>query len=148
MNEKVIQTLLGELQKISRAETVIGDAIRSGDNTIVPISRVQIGFGAGSTIPNESADGKGSGDKGLNGNRSWNGSGVGGGIRVEPVACIVVNKDGKAQLLQFSEPNLSTTARIIDLVPEVMERLGLTKGDHEKDEPEKTVPPKKSKTKD
>lgn len=119
--EKILHTLLSELQKISRAETVVGQAIQSGSSTIVPISRVQIGFGAGGTGTGEG------GGMDLSGSRR-SGSAIGGGIRVEPVACVVVDSEGRAQLLALSG-NTSTISKAIDLVPEVLERLGLSKDD-------------------
>ena len=120
MIEKMLHTLMGELQKISRAETVIGEAIPSGDSTLVPICRVQIGFGAGGSLPENEQRVEGKSTKA-------SGAALGGGIRVEPVACVVVDKTGRAQLLQLSGGTSSTVGKVIDLVPEVLERLGLTR---------------------
>ena len=120
MIEKMLQTLLSEFQKISRTENVIGEAIQCGDSMVIPISKVQIGFGVATTggAATDSQDSK---------NGRMRGSGSGGGIRVEPVACIVIEKSGRAQLLQLSSPNYSNVGRVIDLVPEVLDRLGLIK---------------------
>lgn len=119
MDEKIVQTLLSELQKISRAETVVGEAIQSGGATIVPISRVQIGFGAG--------DAGGNGNGGVEHGSRTQFAGLGGGIRVEPVACVVVNREGQAQLLSLSSQAQNTVAKAIDLLPEVLDRFGISK---------------------
>lgn len=124
MIDNLLHTLLSELQKISKAQTVIGDPIQSGDVTIVPISKVQIGFGVGQTAPGQTqqADGKPP-------RQGISTSGSGGGIRVEPVACIVVNKEGHAQLLHLAGATQTTISKAIDLVPEVLDRLGFVRED-------------------
>ena len=122
MIEKMLHTLLSEFQKISRTENVIGEPIQCGNSMVIPISRVQIGFGV-ATTGGATAEGE------VSKNNRMKGAGSGGGIRVEPVACIVVDKSGHAQLLQLSSPSYSNVGKAIDLVPEVMERLGLIKDD-------------------
>lgn len=119
MIDNLLHTLLSELQKISQAQTVIGDPIQSGEVTIVPISKVQIGFGVGQTAPGAA------GEVPVRGGISTSGSG--GAIRVEPVACIVVNKEGHAQLLHLAGATQTTISKAIDLVPEVLDRLGFVK---------------------
>ena len=117
MIEEMLHTLLGELQKISRAETVVGQPITLGDAVLVPISRVQIGFGAGTTGRSK--------DDVAPGERGFRAAGSGGGIRVEPVACVIMDKTGRAQLLHLTSGTSSAVSKAIDLVPEVLERLGL-----------------------
>lgn len=116
MIEKMLQTLLGELQKISKAETVVGEAITCGESVIIPISRVQIGFGAATAGENLEANEASRSDR-------LKGAGIGGGIRVEPAACVVVDKTGRAQLLPLQQSASSTLVKALDLVPEVLEKF-------------------------
>jgi len=116
--EKMLQSLMSEIQKISRADTVIGQPIKSGESTIVPICQVHIGFGAAGMTPNPKEEKNPS---------DFSGTGIGGGIRVDPVACVIVDKNGRAQLLQISGGTSSTVGKVIDLVPEVLDRFGLTR---------------------
>jgi uncharacterized spore protein YtfJ len=124
--QEILKTLLGELKSIARSETVVGDPIRAGDTTIVPVSRVNIGFGVGG----------GDMDGELPTSRPSKGhagvAGTGGGISVDPVAFIVVNPEGRAQLLPL-RGSISQVARVIDLVPEVLDRLmkGRSNGENE-----------------
>ena len=45
--EKLAETLLEKLRFITKAETVIGNPIQAGESTVVPVSRVSVGFGFG-----------------------------------------------------------------------------------------------------
>ena len=58
--------------------------------------------------------------------RAWDGRKFGGastaGVRVEPVAFLVI-KDGITRVLPVAMPAMSTADRVIDMVPEVMDRV-------------------------
>ena len=73
--EKLAETLLEKLRFITQAETVIGQPIQAGESTVVPVSRVSVGFGFGGHA--------GKGDT----------SASGGGASVEPVAFLVIKGD-------------------------------------------------------
>ena len=45
--EKLAETLLEKLRYITKAETVIGEPIQAGESTVIPVSRVSVGFGFG-----------------------------------------------------------------------------------------------------
>ncbi len=115
LNE-VINGLLAEIRKISDSETVVGKPIVVGDATIVPVSKLSIGFGTGTlegkaTAPGGRADGY------------FEGGGAGGGIRIEPQAFVVVDKSGQAQLLSLKDSKVSAVSRAIELVPQVLDRV-------------------------
>lgn len=99
-----MQVLLDRLHDLVQTETVIGKPIVAGGVTLIPISRVSIGFGAG-----ESAKGDHSNQGGA------------GGLRVEPLGFVVV-ADGKAQILpvKAGEPALY---RLVDMLPDVWETV-------------------------
>lgn len=83
MENKVVETLatlLKELQKYGTAESVIGKELHIGEITVVPITRISLGVGAGG----------GTKDK-----KQVGGSGAGGsgGLKVEPIAFLVIQKD-------------------------------------------------------
>ena len=42
--ESILKVLLGNLEKISKAETVAGQPIQADKTTIIPVSKVTIGF--------------------------------------------------------------------------------------------------------
>ncbi|MYI63901.1 MAG: sporulation protein, partial [Gemmatimonadetes bacterium] len=45
--ESLVERVLGELHRIVQTETVIGQPFQSGDLTIIPVSKISFGFGAG-----------------------------------------------------------------------------------------------------
>ena len=63
----VIKTALDQMQYMAKTETVIGEPIVSGPVTLIPVSKVSIGFAAG---------GSGQAEK------RGSGAGTGGGISV------------------------------------------------------------------
>ncbi len=111
----LISTLLSEMQRISSSETVVGKPIRVGDATIIPISKLGLGFGAGI------ADGKGT--RRETADASLGGAGAGGGISVDPQAFIVVDKNGTAQLLSLKQNKESIITRAIELLPQMVDKV-------------------------
>lgn len=114
--QDILATLLKQVESIARSETVVGEPIVAGDTTIIPVSHITIGFGVGGGA----MDGELPTSRATKG--KFEASGVGGGISVDPVAFIVVTKDGKAQLLPL-KGGTSQISRVIDLVPQVLDRV-------------------------
>ena len=77
--ESLVERVLGELHRIVQTETVIGQPFQAGDLTIIPVSKISFGFGAGG-----GQEGKGQ-------------SGTGGGANIEPIAFLIVDADGRVQ---------------------------------------------------
>ncbi|HEY8515729.1 MAG TPA: spore germination protein GerW family protein [Candidatus Binatia bacterium] len=110
---KIITALLAGMREISASETVVGAPIRSGDTTIIPVSKVTLGFGTGTAgSRNETPSGVES-------------SAIGGGLSVDPQAFIVVDGEGRAQLLSLKDSRSATVLRAIELLPSVLRQLGL-----------------------
>jgi uncharacterized spore protein YtfJ len=109
--KEITQTLLAEIHRISGSETVVGKPMKLGDATIVPVCKLTIGFGTGTV------KGRGGGTTGAEG------GGAGGGISVEPVAFFAVDKDGGTRLLTLKDSRTAALTRVVDLVPEVLDRV-------------------------
>jgi len=107
MIEELLQAVLPELRQMAKAQTVVGEPIQAGESTVVPVSKVSVGFGAGG--------GEGESSKGK-------GSGTGGGAMIEPVAFIVIT-EGKVKLVPLTAKD-TTIGKVIDLVPEILDRVG------------------------
>jgi len=45
--EDLVKTVLSELREITKTETVVGEPIKVGKTTILPVSRISVGFGVG-----------------------------------------------------------------------------------------------------
>ncbi|MFQ6617510.1 MAG: GerW family sporulation protein [Fidelibacterota bacterium] len=107
--EKLISTVISKLREVVKTETVVGEPIQAEKAVIIPVSKVTIGFGAGGGEGKESKKGVGSG------------GGAGGGATIEPVAFIVVS-EGKASLLPLVAKE-ATLAKVIDLIPDIINKL-------------------------
>lgn len=107
---------MGQLATISKAETVTGTPIQADKTTIIPVSKVTIGFAA--------AGSDAGGEAQMTGSRKAKISvgGTGGGISVEPIAFIVVGPDGKPQLLPV-KGTINSVARVIDMIPDAVAKL-------------------------
>ena len=97
--ENLAETLLEKLRWISQAETVVGKPIQSGDTTIVPVSRVSVGFG-------------------VTGNSDTERRGSGGGARVDPIAFLVIRGDDVKVMPVNKETSI--LSKVSDLIPEVL----------------------------
>ncbi len=106
---QTLDTLLEKIRILAQAETVVGKAVSAPDGTvIVPISKVTVGFGAGGS----SKDGK-------------ENVGTGAAASIVPVAFLVI-RDGRADLVPLDKASLQFS-KIIDLVPDLLDRVGLHK---------------------
>ena len=109
-----IESLMSEAMKNIKGmvdvNTIVGDVVTTDDGTtIIPISRVAFGFGAGG-----SEFGQGDSSKKF-------GGGSGAGVSINPVAFLIVNKD-HIRLLPV-DTTMSTVDRVIDVIPEVVSKF-------------------------
>ena len=118
-NEKVnpigelMQTTMENVRNILQVDTVVGDPIVTPDGiTLVPISKISIGFGGG---------GVEFGPKRKDGPQPY-GGGNATGVQIEPFGFLVI-KDGVVRMINVTPPANNTVDRIIDLVPQVMDRV-------------------------
>lgn len=89
--KELLRDMVEEMKTVAKTETVIGDPIEVAGFTLIPISRVALGFGGGT--------GHGEGDDEAKHSKGLGEGGAGGGgIRVEPAAFIVVH-EGKLEVM-------------------------------------------------
>ncbi len=99
-----------KVREMVDANNIVGEPITTPDGvTLIPISRVSFGFGSGG------------GDYGKPGQNNFGGGG-GAGVRVEPMAFLVV-KGGVTRMLPVGTPAITTVDRVIELVPELFDRV-------------------------
>ena len=113
MAEHPIQNLMNvtmdKIRQMVDSNTIVGEPITTPDGvTLIPVSRLSYGFGCGG------------GDYGKNKENS--GAGCGAGVRVEPMAFLVV-KGGVTRMLPVAAPAITTVDRAIELVPQVLDRV-------------------------
>lgn len=120
--EATIKEIAGELERIATTKTVVGEPITAAGKTIIPISKITMGFGAG-------------GGEGKKETESGYGGGGGAGAKIEPVAFIMISEE-EAKIFRISEKNDvgSILSSLPDVVPDLMDKLKGMKGKHKKEE--------------
>ena len=104
-----VEALFQGIDGVISSKTVVGDAIHIGDTIILPLVDVSFGIGAGAF----KADNK---DKGA--------GGIGG--KITPSAVLVI-KNGQTKLVNIK--NQDTITKILDMVPDVVDRFTSRKED-------------------
>lgn len=86
--QDLLKISLAEIERILNAQSVVGEPIKIGDSTLIPLLSLGFCFGAGG--------GAGKGEMGSKemGKGEGAGAGVGGGGGVKPVAMIVIDSRG------------------------------------------------------
>ena len=118
--EQILKTLLDEIKTIARTETILGDPINVGANTIIPVCRIMLGFGAGGG-EGEIQEKKGGGA----------GGGGGGGVKVEPAAFIVIKGD-EVTVLGAKPGKLEGLFEAVPGIIEKIQQIKKTKKEEEK----------------
>ena len=112
-----VQSLFKGMDGFLTTKTVVGDAVRFDDGTIVlPLVDVSFGVAAGA-FANE------------NGSETKNNGGGGMGAKIQPSAVLVI-KDGNSKLVNVK--NQDGMTKILDMVPGIVEKFS-KKGDKEND---------------
>ena len=124
-----LESLFKGMDAFITTKTVVGDAVRFEDGTIIlPLVDVSFGVAAGA-FTNVFTDEGSNGGKN-NGNKSNGGGGMGG--KIQPSAVLVI-KDGVSKLVNVK--NQDSVTKILDMVPDFVDRFSKKDGkDEEKNE--------------
>ncbi len=103
---EVLKTALDQIQYIAKTKTVFGDPIEVGEVTLIPVSKVSIGFAAGGANSEK---------------RSGAGTGTGGGVQIIPVAFISISGE-KIHIHQVekSDPGFS---KLVAMAPDIFKKV-------------------------
>ena len=112
LNE-LISTTMEHVRTMADANTIIGTPIQAEGVTLIPVSRMSFGVAGGGT---EFSTKKQTGPDGSFG------GGSGASAKLEPVAFLVV-REGSVKLLPVAPPPATTVDRVIDTVPEVVDKV-------------------------
>ena len=111
----VVESLLKGMDTILSTKTVVGEATQIGDTIILPLVDVSFGVGAGAGVNDEK--------------KTQNGAdGLGG--KMTPSAVLVIGKNGSARLVNIK--NQDTVTKILDMVPDILDRFGKKDKEEEK----------------
>ena len=99
------------IKKMVDVDTIVGNPLKTDNGeTIIPVSKVSFGFGAGGS--EFDSDRKSSADQ------PPFGGGSGGGVSITPIAFLVVNQSGVE--LKHLEERTSLYERLLDQAPKVI----------------------------
>ena len=110
---ELMKTTLENVRAMADANTIIGTPIVADGVTLIPVSKMSFGVAGGGTEFST---------KKQTGPDSNFGGGSGASAKLEPVAFLVV-REGGVKLLPVAPPPATTVDRVIDTVPEVVDKV-------------------------
>lgn len=110
---ELVKGAMESIKDMLGSEQVIGKPITTPNgDVVIPVTQLTFGFGAGgSDIPSKNAQQPENGF----------GGGTGGGVRIKPVAFLVIS-DGRIKLLPITDQS-SAIDKILDIVPDILDRF-------------------------
>lgn len=105
---ELLQVSMNQIKDMIDANTIIGTPLHQENITIIPISKVHLGFVSG-----------GSDIKNIKDNPLF-GGGTGGGVSLVPIAFLIV-KTNEVELLSVND-DTHIVEKLIDLVPKTVEK--------------------------
>lgn len=110
----MLEQTIAKIREMVDVNSVVGTPITTPDGvTIIPVSRVSIGFGGG---------GSDFVSKNLNKQENPFGGGAGGGVKINPVAFLII-KEGSVRMLPVAAPANTTADRVVEMVPDVLDKV-------------------------
>ena len=109
----MLNNTIGKIREMLDANSVIGEAIVCEGITIIPISKLSVGLaGGGSDFVS----------KNVNHHENPFGGGVGAGLKVTPVAFLII-KDGNVRMMPVANPANTTADRLVEMIPDTLDRI-------------------------
>lgn len=110
----MLENTIAKIREMVDVNSVVGDPITTADGvTIIPISKVSIGLGGG---------GSDFVSRHVNHQENPFGGGVGAGIKVTPVAFLII-KEGSVRMLPVAAPANTTADRLVEMVPDTLDKI-------------------------
>ncbi|MEQ2455190.1 GerW family sporulation protein [Flavonifractor hominis] len=111
---ELITTTMQKIREIADVNTIVGQPIHAEGVTIIPISKLSIGFASGGS-DFATKNQKPESDNAF-------GGGGGAGVNLTPVAFLVVKGD-TVKLMPVAPAPGSTVDRVVEMVPEVIDKI-------------------------
>ena len=107
---------MSKIKEMVDVNTIIGNPIVAADGTtVIPVSKVSFGFGAGgSEFASKHA---------ASGSPLAFGGGSGAGVTVSPVCFLVIGRDGSANILGISAQASDTVDRLVEMIPGAINKV-------------------------
>ena len=110
----LMTTTMQKLREIADVNTIVGKPILAGEITIIPISKLTVGFASGGsdfTSKNQKPEDDNS-----------FGGGSGAGVKIEPVAFLVI-REGTTRVLPVAMPPMTTLDRVVEMMPDLVDKV-------------------------
>ena len=110
----LLTNTMQKIRELAEANTIVGEPIRTENVTIIPVSKVSVGFASGGsdfTTKNQKPE-----------TDNAFGGGSGAGVNISPVAFLIVKGD-TVKLLPVAPPASSTLDRVVEMAPEVIDKV-------------------------
>ena len=109
----MLSDTISRIREMVDVNSVVGQPIVTADGvTIIPVSKISVGFGGGGSDYAKAPAGK---DMPF-------GGGVGGGAKVTPI-CFLIVKDGNVRMMPVATPANTTADRIVEMVPDTLDKI-------------------------
>lgn len=110
----MLDSTIAKIREMVDVNSVVGDPVTTPEGvTIIPISKISVGFGGG---------GSDFVSKNVNHQDNPFGGGVGAGVKVTPVAFLIV-KEGSVRMLPVATPANTTADRLVEMVPDTLDKI-------------------------
>ena len=105
----MLENTIKKIREMVDVNSVIGNPITTPDGTtIIPVSKVSVGFGGGGSDFTK--------------NTEAFGGGAGGGVKVTPI-CFLIVQNGSVRMMPVAAPASTTADRLVEMVPDTLDKL-------------------------
>lgn len=112
---ELMSTTMQKIREMVDVNTIVGQPISTPDGvTLIPVSKLSFGFASGGsdfTTKNQKPDAA-----------NAFGGGSGAGVNISPVAFLIIRGES-VRLLNVDPPAASTVDRVVEMVPEVVDKV-------------------------
>ena len=106
----MLENTIAKIREMVDVNSVIGAPITTPDGvTIIPVSKVSVGFGGGGSDYAKST-------------KDAFGGGAGGGVKVTPI-CFLIVQNGSVRMMPVAAPASTTADRLVEMVPDTLDKL-------------------------
>lgn len=124
---EIIKNSLDSVKEIAGVDTIIGEPISTPSGvSIIPVSKVSMGFASGGLDYDKSAEGSTEEDKAAAAKKASKqprrfGGGGGTGISVTPIGFLVINPDGQVSMINVGAPE-GNGNNVVDSLTALLEK--------------------------
>ena len=110
----MLDSTIAKVREMVDVNSVVGEPIVTNDGvTIIPVSKVSVGFGGGGSDFTTRNQGN---------HENPFGGGVGAGVKVTPVAFLII-KEGSVRMIPVATPANTTADRLVEMVPDTLDKI-------------------------